>query len=190
MNRLHHWLCRSAFWRRHVSDELVPWVLEGLSPGRDVLEIGPGPGAATPVLQARADRLICLELDEGLAGGLALQWAGRVGVVRGDATCLPFRDASMDAVVALTMLHHVPSVDLQDRLLHEAVRVLRPGGLLAGSDSLASIALRAIHVFDTFLPVDPRTFTARLAAAGLASVSVDHRRHTFRFRGRRPACDG
>jgi SAM-dependent methyltransferase len=35
----------------------------------------------------------------------------------------------------LTMLYHVPTIELQDRLIREARRVLRPGGIFAGSDS-------------------------------------------------------
>ena len=34
------------------------------------------------------------------------------------------------------MLHHIPSADLQDTALAEMARVLRPGGLIVGSDGL------------------------------------------------------
>jgi ubiquinone/menaquinone biosynthesis C-methylase UbiE len=46
-----------------------------------------------------------------------------VRVVRGDGAALPFRDGSFDAVVVLTMLHHVPSARLQDEVLGEAGRL-------------------------------------------------------------------
>ena len=51
-----------------------------------------------------------------------------VTVVAGDATSMPFPDGSFSGAVCFTMLHHVPSAELQDRLLTETYRVLRPGG--------------------------------------------------------------
>jgi ubiquinone/menaquinone biosynthesis C-methylase UbiE len=37
-----------------------------------------------------------------------------VEVVEADATAMPFPDGSFSAVLSLTILHHVPSVTLQD----------------------------------------------------------------------------
>jgi SAM-dependent methyltransferase len=48
---------------------------------------------------------------------------------------MPFADASFEVVLCFTMLHHVPTIELQDRLIREARRVLWPGGIFAGSDS-------------------------------------------------------
>ncbi|HUK71325.1 MAG TPA: hypothetical protein VLW50_21575 [Streptosporangiaceae bacterium] len=36
-------------------------------------------------------------------------------------------------------------------------RVLRPGGMLTGCDSLPNARLVFIHLFDTMVPVDPGT---------------------------------
>jgi hypothetical protein len=36
---------------------VIPWALDGLDPGEDVLELGPGPGLTTDVLRERAARL-------------------------------------------------------------------------------------------------------------------------------------
>ena len=57
MNLLHRLLCRSALWRWTVERCVIPWVLEGLDPGADVLELGSGPGLTTDVLRERAARL-------------------------------------------------------------------------------------------------------------------------------------
>jgi hypothetical protein len=45
MNLIHRWLCSSARWNKVVETYILPWTLEGLNLGSDVLEVGPGPGA-------------------------------------------------------------------------------------------------------------------------------------------------
>jgi predicted methyltransferase len=70
------------------------------------------------------------------------------------------------------MLHHVPTVALQDRLLAEVARVVRPGGVFVVGDSLASPELEAGHEGDTYNPVDPDHVADRLEAAGFTAVEV------------------
>jgi len=107
-------------------------------------------------------------------------------VVRGDGAALPFRDGAFDAAAVLTMLHHVPSAGLQDRVLAEVARCLRPGGLLVGSDTLPSLRFRLYHLADTMVLVDPAGLPDRLRAAGFDEVSVTTRANRLRFRARRP----
>jgi SAM-dependent methyltransferase len=109
-----------------------------------------------------------------------------VRVVRGDGAALPFRDRSFEAAAVFTMLHHVPSVALQDRLLAEVCRCLRPGGLLVGSDTLPSLRFRLYHLADTMVVVDPDRIPGRLEAAGFEEPLVDTRAGRIRFRARRP----
>ncbi|MCW5893052.1 MAG: class I SAM-dependent methyltransferase [bacterium] len=188
MNRVHRWYCRSAHWRRTVHHRLAPWVLGGVDLGTHALEVGPGPGLVTDVLRARVARLTAVEIDPALAAALAARLAGaNVTVLQGDATRLPFPDAAFDAAVACTMLHHVPSPALQDRLLAEVARVLRPGAWLAGSDSVTSLLFRLVHVRDTLVPVAPEALPARLAAAGFVDVQVERHGGAFRFRAQRAA---
>ncbi|HEV3232166.1 MAG TPA: class I SAM-dependent methyltransferase [Candidatus Dormibacteraeota bacterium] len=186
MNRFHRWYCRSDRWARLLRGALVPWVLRDYDLGPDVLEVGPGPGLTTDALRARLPRLVSLEVDPRLAAGLRARLAGsNVEVVEGDGTRMPFPDATFSAVVCFTMLHHVPSVEAQDRLLGEARRVLRPGGIFLGSDSTTSAPFRLAHLFDTMVPVDPETFAARLERAGFTEAAVRRGRGAFRFRARR-----
>jgi SAM-dependent methyltransferase len=52
----------------------------------------------------------------------------RAAVTRGDATAMPFPDASFDRVIAAEVLEHIPA---DQRAMDEIARVLRPGGLAA-----------------------------------------------------------
>jgi SAM-dependent methyltransferase len=186
MNWLHRQLCRSGRWRRRVRGELLPWALQDVVLGDDVLEIGPGPGITTDLLRARTRRLTALEADAAAAASLEKRLDGSgVCVVHGDGATMPFADCAFSGVVAFTMLHHVPSAALQDRMLAEARRVLGPGGVFAGFDGVGSFLFRLIHLGDTYTPVDPGTFGRRLEAAGFAEVAVERRRARFRFRASR-----
>jgi SAM-dependent methyltransferase len=118
--------------------------LDGLDPGADVLELGSGPGLTTDVLRERTARLTAVELDPRLASSLQERMKNtNVEVVEADATAMSFRDGSFSAVLSFTMLHHVPSATLQDQLLAEAGRVLRPGGAFAGTDAAPGVPCQA-----------------------------------------------
>jgi SAM-dependent methyltransferase len=186
MNRFHRWFCRTSFWKKALSDEIIPWALKDVGLGDDVLEVGPGPGMTTDILRERLPRLTSIEIDPHLASALTQRMQGtNVKVIEGDATAMPFADASFSGAVSFTMLHHVPSPALQDRLLAEVYRVLKPGGIFAGTDSRWSIRFHLIHLWDTMVIVEPETFAARLAAAGFTDVSVEAAKRAFRFRARR-----
>ena len=188
MNLLHRWYCRSGAWARKLQGAMMPWALEGVELGEDVLEIGSGPGLSTDWLRAKVSRLTSIEIDDRLAASLQQRLGGtNVTVVEGDATDMSFPDASFSTVVCFTMLHHVPSAELQDRLLAEAFRVLRPGGVFAGSDSTPNLIWNLFHVLDTRVPVPPSTFAGRLQAAGFGEVEVERGEEVFRFRARRLA---
>jgi len=100
---------------------------------------------------------------------------------------MSFPDATFDGALSFTMLHHVPSEALQNRLLTEVARVLRPGGVFAGTDSLSSRSFRLLHLFDTMTLVDPDGFRERLERAGFDDVEIDVMKpYAFRFRARKP----
>jgi SAM-dependent methyltransferase len=187
MNRAHGLICSSRWWARSVERKLLPWGLGGLELGEEVLEIGPGFGATTRVLARRPGALTVLELSQDYCERLRRELED-VEVVQADATAMPFANGRFSGVVCFTMLHHVPSPRLQDRLLAEAARVLRPGGTFAGTDSIGTgHAFRLLHVRDTLVPVAPEALPERLERAGLIEPRVELGRGSFRFRGRKPA---
>jgi ubiquinone/menaquinone biosynthesis C-methylase UbiE len=173
MNKAHE-MCGSDEWRKAMREVILPWALNGTDLGEDVLEVGPGYGATTDVLSQKVPRLTSVEIDDELAAMLTDRFADlpSVEIVNGDATSLPYADNRISGAACFTMLHHVPTVALQDRLFAEVARVLRPGAPLVASDSLGSEELKAHHEDDTYNPVDPDTLPDRLAAAGFADVNV------------------
>ena len=153
---------------------IVPTAIDGVDLGDDVLEVGPGYGAATDVVSALVPQLTAVEIDEQLVTFLTDRFHGQphVGIVLGDGSALEFDDDRFSGAICFTMLHHLPTADLQDRVFAEAARVLAPGSALVASDNLASDELRAHHEDDTYNPIDPATLPTRLRAAGFLDVQV------------------
>jgi len=178
VNENHATLMPSPEWAAHIQDEVLPQATAGVDLGTDLLELGPGPGAATEWLRHRVRRLVAVEHEAEAASRLADRFAGtNVEVVHGDATALGspglgYPDASFDTVATCTMLHHVPTRALQDTVLAEAFRVLRPGGTFLGSDSLPSDDLHQFHEGDTYNPVEPAAFLTRLQTVGFAASTL------------------
>jgi SAM-dependent methyltransferase len=173
VNEEHLRLCSSAEWGKHIEETLLPWVLADAKLGDRMIEVGPGPGLTTDLLRHKVQHLTAVEADATLADALTARLAGtNVEVLHADATDLPFERDTFSAAASFTMLHHVPSVALQDRLLAELARVLRPGGVLVGVDSLDSPSWRKLHEGDICVPIDPFTFEERLRRAGFTDVSL------------------
>ena len=186
MNCAHALICSSGWWARTVERELLPWGLADVDLGNEVLEVGPGFGATTKVLAPRTRSLTMLELDPRYCERLRRELPADVEIVEGDATAMPFEDARFSGVVCFTMLHHIPSAELQDRLIGEVSRVLAPGGVFAGTDSIGgSRSFRLLHLRDTLVPVAPDGLAERIERKGLVEPHVDVARSSFRFRARK-----
>lgn len=173
MNENHTKLCPSPEWAEHIQHDVLPWLVSIATLGQNTLELGPGPGAATEWLRSRVTHLVALESDDVAVKLLAERYAGtNVEILRGDATDMEFANDSFDSVCSFTMLHHLATFDAQQRLLEEAFRVLRPGGVFLGSDSLASNDLHHFHAGDDYNPVEPSSFLTRVRVVGFTKVTV------------------
>jgi SAM-dependent methyltransferase len=187
MNESHLQYLASPDWARTLNDELLPWVESVGALGDEVLEIGPGPGLTTDLLRQRVSRLTAVEVDPVLGLALSERLAGsNVEVIVADATEAGLPDERYTAAACFSVLHHMPSAEHQDQLFAELHRVLRPGGLFVGQESLDLEMIRSGHSGDTFNPVDPDDLVRRLSAAGFGSTTTDVLGYHFRFVSRKP----
>lgn len=188
MNELHLRMLASPEWAQTLEREVLPWAESVADLGDHVLEVGPGPGLTTDLLRTRTDRLTAVEIDPALATKLAARLAGsNVEVIEASAAETGLPDDTFSAAACFSMLHHVPSPQLQDAVFHELFRVLRPGAPLVAIDAIDEEGTRESHIDDVFVPLDPRTLPARLAAAGFADIAVDREGFRLRFHARKPA---
>jgi len=155
--------------------------------GEHVLELGAGPGAATEELSRLAGRVTSLEYDHKFAAklGARVNNNASVAVIQGDAATLPFADGAFSSTIAILMLHHLRSNELQDRAFAEIARVLRPGGVFLAFEIQDSWLNRVGHFWSTFVPVAPASVVARLTAEGFSSVTIGARSGGFRIRALR-----
>jgi SAM-dependent methyltransferase len=187
VNESHLTFLASPEWARMLETDLLPWLLSVADLGDDVLEVGPGPGLTTDLLRQHAAKVTAVEVDAPLAVALAERLSGtNVDVIHRDATDTGLPSGRFSAATCFSMLHHVPSPDLQDRVFAELGRVLRPGGVFVGTDSRDLDPIRDAHAGDVFVPVDPDTFAARLERAGFADVGIDVGEYQIRFSASKP----
>ena len=111
---------REVFWKKHL-DTL------GISKNSRLLEVGSGQGIFLNRLYARY-RARCYGVD---ISPRSVSYADRrfrsprLSYLVGNATRLPFEDASFDFVVSFDVLEHVQD---QPEAVREMLRVLKPGG--------------------------------------------------------------
>lgn len=188
MNSLEHFFCSTSLWRQITKRRVLPWLLAGPRLGEHVLEIGAGYGAATEALAERAPRVTALEYDARMLPKLASRVsAEKVTVVQGDAAAMPFADGVFSSAVAILMLHHLPSRELQDQAMREVQRVLRPGGSFFVFEIEDTWPNRLVHYKSTFVPLAPASAPARLGNAGFERVAVDFRAGGYRAQARKGA---
>ena len=188
MNHLEHYFCSTSLWQRMTHRYLLPWLLSEARLGDHVLEIGAGYGAATGHLLKLAPRVTSLEFDPRLLRKLKAKYqCAQLIALCGDAATLPFADQSFSSAVAILVLHHLKSRELQDRALEEVHRVLRPGGSFFAFEINDGWIHRTAHFKSTFTPVTPGSAFARLTRVGFSKISVDFRSGGYRVSARRAA---
>jgi len=121
--------------RTRTAENSAAYLLEHLSSGMSLLDVGSGPGTITVDLARRVGNVTALEMSED-AIALTRAEAERQGVTLeycvGDIHSLDLPDDSFDVVHAHQVLQHLAD---PVQALREMRRVCRPGGLVAARDS-------------------------------------------------------
>lgn len=187
MNENHLRTLASPRWATLLRQHVRPWLESVGGLGDDVLEIGPGPGLTTDLLLTLTPRVTAVEVNTDLAAQLARRLAGsNVEVINASAESTGFAPGRFSAAACFAVLHHAETAAVQDRVFAELLRVLRPGGILVGTEGYDNERTRRAHDGDQFVPVDPDGLQGRLGAIGFTQVGVEHGEYDFRFQARRP----
>lgn len=175
---------------RKATQELAQ--LMNLSAGSYVLDIGSGLGGpARTLAEIYGCRVTGIDLTQAFcdAATSLSGWVGlgdKVDFRQGDATNLPFHDATFDAAMTI---HVAMNIAAKDQMYREAKRVLKPGARFAVYDVLQG------EGGDVLFPVPwarepsishlatPEDMTSLLSAAGFAIIqthdSTDESQHWF-----------
>jgi len=122
-------------------------------PFREILEVGGGRSGLTALLYLQS-RIVNLDRDAAFAEAPCNR-CERVSFVCGDATALPFHDASFDAVTMFDLIEHVPD---DVRAMAEVRRVLRPGGVLLLSTPHARWRYPHLRCLAPYAPTEQELF--------------------------------
>ncbi len=161
-----------------------PTALASLAPGEVVLDLGSG-GGIDVLLSARrvgpagkaygldmTDQMLALAEENRRKSGLA-----NVEFLKGEIERIPLPDDSVDVIISNCVINL--SAD-KDRVLREALRVLRPGGRLAVSDIVTRGAIppaiqRSVELWAGCIAgaLDEQDYLAKLRAAGFVDVSIE-----------------
>jgi ubiquinone/menaquinone biosynthesis C-methylase UbiE len=170
------------------------WIVQllDIQPTDHILEAGCGPGLALQGFAARAKEGLVVGIDaspimvdQARKRNAAEILAGRVEIQLGDASRLPYPDASFDKVVAVHVIYFWSDAVAT---LQELRRVLQPGGVVAIGFLLKKHAPRVTQkafaqTGATLYPVE-EDVAALLAAAGFTHIRVEMQRAS----ARRPGC--
>jgi SAM-dependent methyltransferase len=114
---------------REVEEQAADRVEAAAGPAARLLEVGVGTGRVALPLHRRGRQVVGVDLSlpmlERYRAKAAAEGLPPPRLLRADATRLPLRDACVDAVLEVHVLHLVPDWELA---LAEARRVLVPGG--------------------------------------------------------------
>jgi SAM-dependent methyltransferase len=175
---------------RRTADEAAAFLLPDLKAGMHVLDVGCGPGSITRGLAERVapGRVVGVDLSrETLAAArqdAAARGLGNLQYEEASVYALPFPDASFDVVYAHQVFQHLRE---PARALGEALRVLRPGGLVGVRDvDWGTVSYWPLDPWlDRFVELHTQTWSrnggeprmgrqlrALFNAAGLAEVQV------------------
>ena len=161
--------------------ERIPLLVAAVGRGKRVLDLGCRSGALTQHFLG-GNSVVGLDIDAA-----ALEKAATLGIQPVQANVeepLPFEDGSFDAVVAGELFEHL---QFPDALVAEIGRVLRPGGVLAGSVPNAFRVQSRLRFLRGEPPEDDPTHLRMFSPAALRQLLSRFGRVELRYVGGRYA---
>lgn len=128
-----------------------------------VLDVGGGVSALRALIEREVDEVYYLSGDIAPTSASSLVM---------DALAMPLRESSVDAVIALEVLEHIPT---PRGMLTEVARVLRLNGILI----LTTPFMFGVHDFRDYFRFTPRGLEQLLTGSGLELTEVELRGGTF-----------
>ena len=160
-------------WWNAAMRDVAAMLLDGaaLPPAGTMLDVGCGSGQTMDWLLGRypAWRAVGLDVAED---GLRAAHAAGLPVSRASALRLPHRDRSVDLVVTLDVLQHLPLDGGDATALAEMRRVLRPGGHLLLRTNAQAFPHAADDPEFNFHKYRPGELRDKLAAAGFTVLRL------------------
>jgi SAM-dependent methyltransferase len=161
--------------------DLEERILDGLTlgPSWRVLEIGCGMGRLLRPLSERVAAAVGVDVSEEMLAKAREYCAGRPNVelhrTDGSGSLESLGDASFDFVYSHIVFQHVPRKAWIQRYLHEAARVLRPGGILRVQVDGRSRQFFRRWIADSWSGVvfSAGELARRVGRAGFTAASID-----------------
>ncbi|CAM3330015.1 class I SAM-dependent methyltransferase [Stackebrandtia soli] len=146
--------------------------ISGLLPARAsiVLDLGGGTGAVATELTTPERTVLVADASVGMLRLAAKRVDGRCAQV--DATVMPFRDASVDAVVCVWLFHLLTESDVA-AIVAATARVLRSGGVLVTTVDKRD-ASPSTDIATALAPLRPYRSTATDATATIDALTARH----------------
>ena len=178
-----------------------PWpevtdFLDRVDGGAVGLDVGCGNARHGAPLASATDRVVCLDVSRGLLAEARArkaneEWVG--DLVQGDAAGLPVADGTVDVLLSIATIHHLPDRAARVKSLREVERVLAPEGRAlvsawstahdrfdadpdaeSGFDTTVDWTLPDGEVVDRFYHIyDPGEFEDDVAESALEPVSFE-----------------
>lgn len=130
---------QDRLWRKKVLKAVNP------QPGQTILDLAAGTGSSSVVFAKEGVKVIASDFSEGMLA-VGRKRHPELEFVYADATKLPFKDASVDAV---TISFGLRNVNEPKAALKEMLRVLKPGGTVVICE-FSQVSVPVIRSFYNF----------------------------------------
>jgi len=130
---------QDRLWRKKVLKAVNP------QPGQTILDLAAGTGSSSVVFAKEGVKVIASDFSEGMLA-VGRKRHPELEFVYADATKLPFKDASVDAV---TISFGLRNVNEPKTALKEMLRVLKPGGTVVICE-FSQVSVPVIRSFYNF----------------------------------------